>query len=319
MKKVSVVFVIIVCMIMGLVCNVEAYSTSNYSIDIPSTYNKVSENSFTNENGKNINIQIVPYRYSTTDNPYTEEHLEEIVKGLYTEVDKYREEMKKMLQEKNDSYGAGLTENEINEYVKSFKCNSVVKKEICTFTENNYKGFHIVANYSMGEESYYVDQYMVASGKNIYTLSITCSTLSEVDSVVTKNIVNSFKINNFQPVKGTGERVIDKILTSFFSCLIICGIGAIIGKTRKNKEDKIKKNNSEIVEEIKDKEISNNHLVESNTNSKKDTEAESISIEKEKNIEKRDEKEVSKKFCTNCGKEIEDSWVFCNHCGFKLK
>ena len=29
--------------------------------------------------------------------------------------------------------------------------------------------------------------------------------------------------------------------------------------------------------------------------------------------------DTDKKYCTNCGKNIEDFWSFCNHCGYKLK
>ena len=29
--------------------------------------------------------------------------------------------------------------------------------------------------------------------------------------------------------------------------------------------------------------------------------------------------EKTNKFCTNCGKEINENWNFCNHCGHKLK
>lgn len=30
-------------------------------------------------------------------------------------------------------------------------------------------------------------------------------------------------------------------------------------------------------------------------------------------------KETDKKYCTKCGKSIENEWAFCNHCGNKLK
>ena len=41
-------------------------------------------------------------------------------------------------------------------------------------------------------------------------------------------------------------------------------------------------------------------------------------IEKEKeNIDNK--KTVNKKYCTECGKMIENEWAFCNFCGNKLK
>lgn len=60
---------------------------------------------------------------------------------------------------------------------------------------------------------------------------------------------------------------------------------------------------------------------------KEDEELKNITnnIEKEKNNEIKEKEDTNdketenKKYCTKCGKTIENEWVFCNYCGNKLK
>ena len=48
-------------------------------------------------------------------------------------------------------------------------------------------------------------------------------------------------------------------------------------------------------------------------------------IEKEENNETNEKEDIddkkteNKKYCTRCGKIIDNEWVFCNYCGNKLK
>lgn len=236
MKKISIIIVFIIITMFGNV-NVFAYSTSDYSIDIPSGYDDVSENSFTNAEGRNINVQIVPFNDEGADDPYTEERLNEIVQELYTEMDNYREELRTKLRKENDSYNIGLTEDEIEEYAKSFKCDSIEKKEVTTFSKNEYKGFHITAKYSMGEDiSYYADQYIVASGNDIYTLTITSPTLSEVDSSTNKSVVDSFTIINFKELKSASKKFGNESIIIVIIAIISSVTGALIGLKQKIKK-----------------------------------------------------------------------------------
>jgi len=322
MKKISISIILFMVIIINCGYNILAYSTSEYSIDIPTNYKQVSENSFTDENGKNINIQIVPFGSSSWDDPYSEKHLDELVNGFYTEIDNYREEFKNTLREKNKKYNAGLTEEEIEEYAKSFKVDSIEKKEVITFSKNNYKGFHIVAKYVMGEISTYADQYTVESGKKIYTLTISCSSLDEINS--NKKIVDSFTINNFQRVEGKEEKVTDKVLTTIITALIVGGLGALIGKFNSNKKNDSLDNEKNTVKgkdinvksknleeeretkEIKTEEFNNNYDGKDKEETKKNETGEANNKEE-------------KKFCTKCGNEIEETWDFCNNCGNKLK
>ena len=322
MKKISISIILFIVIIINCGYNILAYSTSEYSIDIPTNYKQVSENSFTDENGKNINIQIVPFGSSSWDNPYSEKHLDELVKGFYTEIDKYREEVKNTLREKNKKYNAGLTEEEIDKYAKSFRVDSVEKKEVITFSKNNYKGFHIVAKYVMGKISTYADQYTVGSGKKIYTLTISCSSLEEINS--NKKIVDSFTINNFQRLEGKEEKITDKVLTTIITALIVGGIGAIIGKFNSNKKNDSLDNEKNTVKE-KDINVQSGNLEEKIETNEIRTEEfnnnlDNKALEDKEEIEKEElNNKEEKKFCTKCGNEIDEAWDFCNNCGNKLK
>ena len=283
-RKQKILLVFYTILFLFLQYNIYAYSTDYYSIDIPTSYTKVSENSFTDKNGYNINIQIVPFNDSVDQSSYTEERLNSLVNGLKNEIDNYREEFKLALQEKNQQYNSGLTETQINEYAKSVKVNFIDKKEIINFTKNNYKCFHIIANYSISDYNYYVEQYTLFSGNNVFTLSISSEDLDYFNRQDIKNIVNSFTIKNFKDSSTVSPGLLSKIISS----IILCCISALIVKikntsSRKNKEEQ--ENNESI------------HKTE----------------EKEKNTVSQE------KFCTNCGIKIEKSWIYCNNCGYKLK
>ena len=100
------------------------------------------------------------------------------------------------------------------------------------------------------------------------------------------------------------------VITGLISYGIICGIwiypNYIYFKKRKDffekKEEKSKNINEEDDEELKN--VINN--IENERNS-----------EIKKNIDNK--KTENKKYCTKCGKMIENEWAFCNFCGNKLK
>lgn len=66
---------------------------------------------------------------------------------------------------------------------------------------------------------------------------------------------------------------------------------------------------------------------ELNKNSNENIEKNTNELKTNANIEKEEIKEetkeeinpVNKKYCTKCGKQIENNWMFCNYCGNKLK
>lgn len=218
MKK-SLISLIIFILIASLCGIANAYSTSQFSIDIPETWKSTTTNSFVDGKGNNVNIQITKTSFGS-GNPYTETNLNKLVDEIYNNVDSYKDEMVQSLKQ---SYGAYLTEKEIREYVSSFKCNSVDVKEITTCTKNNYKCFHIIANYTMSDYSYYCDQYCIVSDKTIFTLSVSAGDKKDFENAELRGIVDSFTINNY---KEPSSFPLSPVLTG---ALIGACVGAVIG------------------------------------------------------------------------------------------
>lgn len=235
MKKTSLISIIFV-LIFGVFGEVFAYSTNQFSIDIPDNYIKVTTNSFTNENGNNINIQIGSFSNTGKGELYTEENLNELVDEIYKNLEDQKENLK--IEMKNQ-YGAYYTDEQISEYVNSFKCNYIDTKEITTFGKENYKCFHIVGNFTMSDLTYFSSQYTVASGNNIYTLTISGDNKEFFETDEVKNIVSSFSINNFKEVKGKMSDTMQSVII-IIGCAIIGGVIGVITRKR-NKDNKTAK------------------------------------------------------------------------------
>lgn len=315
MKKIFCGFLLFI-VIFSLIGNVNAYSTSQYSIDIPSTYRKATEGSFTKENGNNVNVQVVPFSGSSS-NVFTEEGLNKLTNNINSEIDNVRTEMKKTIKER---YGEYLSDSEIDEYVKSFKCESIDKKEITTATKNNYKCYHIIASYSAGDYKYYAEQYSFISNNNVYTLTASVGEKSDLQSAEVRNIINSFTISNYKNPEQSSffsDKLLSKIIATGIVALICGGIKAISDKNKRNKikqgSDRLKEDKQKELEKKEEKnksiEIVENDKVKDSKNNNND-----IIIENDSK-----DKEESKKYCTKCGKMIDNEWAFCNFCGNKLK
>lgn len=315
MKKIFCGFLLFI-FIFSLIVNVNAYSTSQYSIDIPSTYRKATEGSFTKENGNNVNVQVVPFSGSSS-NVFTEEGLNKLTNNINSEIDNVRTEMKKTIKER---YGEYLSDSEIDEYVKSFKCESIDKKEITTATKNNYKCYHIIASYSAGDYKYYAEQYSFISNNNVYTLTASVGEKSDLQSAEVRNIINSFTISNYKNPEQSSffsDKLLSKIIATGIVALICGGIKAISDKNKRNKikqgSDRLKEDKQKELEKKEEKnksiEIVENDKVKDSKNNNKDMIIENDSKDKEE----------SKKYCTKCGKMIDNEWAFCNFCGNKLK
>ena len=315
MKKIFCGFLLFI-VIFSLIGNVNAYSTSQYSIDIPSTYRKATEGSFTKENGNNVNVQVVPFSGSSS-NVFTEEGLNKLTNNINSEIDNVRTEMKKTIKER---YGEYLSDSEIDEYVKSFKCESIDKKEITTATKNNYKCYHIIASYSAGDYKYYAEQYSFISNNNVYTLTASVGEKSDLQSAEVRNIINSFTISNYKNPEQSSffsDKLLSKIIATGIVALICGGIKAISDKNKRHKikqgSDRLKEDKQKELEKKEEKnksiEIVENDKVKDSKNNNNDMIIENDSKDKEE----------SKKYCTKCGKMIDNEWAFCNFCGNKLK
>lgn len=230
MKKILSVLTIFL-MLVSLCTFANAYSTSQYSIDIPSTWKQNAANSFMGSGKNSANIQITKSTYGM-GNPYTQDNLNKLVNELHNNVDAYKNDMVNSLKQ---TYGTYMSEQKIREYVSTFKCNSVDVSEITTCTKNNYKCFHIIANYEMADYSYYCNQYSIISGNYVFTLTVSASDKTDFDKEEMKGIVDSFTINNYQ---APSELPFSPIV---MGALIGAAVGAVIGvvnyfRNKKKKE-----------------------------------------------------------------------------------
>lgn len=234
MKKVISAIIVFV-LSFSMFNNVDAYSTSQFSIDIPENYKKVGLNSFTNENGNNVNIQITTTSYKGKD-PYTEKNLNDLVEEIYKQIEDSKEQL---VIEAKKQYGNQISDEELAEYVGSFKCNYIDTKEITKFSKNNYKCFHLIGNFTMGELTYFANQYSVISGNYVYTVTISGNEKEFFDTEEAKNIIDSFTITNFQGVKkdATSTRTMTSAITAVVLFAIAIG-GTIINKIKAKKNKK---------------------------------------------------------------------------------
>ncbi len=211
-----------------------AYSTNKYSINVPDNYSISDADSFTDSDGNNINITI-----TTTNNAsnfkYTKANLEKLVDMYYTQFDELKMSLKEQLHQK---YGYKLSNTQIEEYLSSFKINSVITKEITTFTKNNYKCFHIMLEYSILGEKMYGEQYATASASEIYVLTISHRNINVITNNSTKKeMVDSFTINNYKDVESDSNTVLEKILMAAVSVVIIVILYNIIYNRNNNKNN----------------------------------------------------------------------------------
>lgn len=234
------------------------YSNEYFSISIPSNYVQVSDFSFINENGNTIDIQINHHNY--VGNPYTEENLNELIKGTYSALDSYKNDANKKIKAE---YGNYLSDNEIAEYIEATKINFIDKKEISTITKSNYKCFDIITNYSIADSNHYMEQYFIVSGSNIFVISISTKNKEYLESNEIKNIINSFIIYDYEEpsfVSGIfSDNFIDDTITDIITIFILVIISSIVAyfnkKNKKLKNEKKEYNEAfdEYEENIKNK------------------------------------------------------------------
>lgn len=232
MKK-SILLTMVLALILSLCGVVNAYSTNDYSIDISDDYYEVSEGSFLNEDGYGINVQVTKNQYM--GDPYTDENLNSLENEIKNNVDEYKEEIAASLKE---TYGSYYSDDYIKSYVNSFKCNSVDKKEITTVSKNNYKCFHILANYQMGDYSYYCDQYQVVTTDNLFTITISGNDKYKILNDDMKKALDSFEIKNYSdPANASGNNTL-KYIAIGVACGAVAGLlSYVFNKNRKKKEN----------------------------------------------------------------------------------
>lgn len=229
MKK-SILVTLVLVLILSIATSVNAYSTSDYTVDIPEDYEEDAPGVFSTEDGTNsFNVQITPYDEKVGD-PYNEKMLNDLVDEIYSGLENQKDEIKK---EMKATYGSSVSDAEINEYIASFKCNSIDVKEITKCTKNNYKCFHLISNYTMGDYDYYCDQYSVVSGNKIFTLTLSAPDKDDFNDEEMKGIIDSFTIKNYKEPKNT-------MSPTLIGAIVGAGVGVVLAivSAMKNKKQK---------------------------------------------------------------------------------
>ena len=216
-----------------------AVSTDEYSIDIPSTYTKVVENSFTKEDGTNINVQIRSFTGSS-QGAFSEEFLNEFEKTVGDQVVAgIKEEVKTELK---NQYGDSMKDEMIEQYLNKIKFDGVQKKEITTATKNNYKCAHVLSKYTIVDTSYYTDQYLFISNGKAYTLTAALYKESDIEAPEIKEIINSFTIVNYKDPESKSNPIINGVIKGACAGAAIALLGSITSAIVKKRS---KSNNTE--------------------------------------------------------------------------
>jgi len=196
MKKsllISIILLLVVACFATSVNATSADSTSkDYTIDIPSSFKQYSSSVYVMDNGNNFNVQVTTYDEKKEGYPYTQANL-----------DKVAEQME-----------------------KTMKAN-VKKKEITTCTKNNYKCMHLLSEIS----GKFCDQYAIASGNKIYTLTVTVSNESDLGEADIKAVVDTFTLKNYQEPKEGMNIVLIGAIVGVIAGVVV----AIVMATKKKK------------------------------------------------------------------------------------
>ncbi len=181
------------------------YSTSQYSIDIPSTYYKVSDGSFSKANGENINIRTSNYSENAP---------------LYNKntLNKLEDTLKKELY------------NSLNVNI------NVEKKELTNFSFNNYKAYHFSISCLLNNATVYMEQYYIITQNTTYIISIGSNSKNSFLSSETINMLKSFTIANYQ--EPTSSFSPSNLLEKMFIAAIVALFWGIIDMfIKRNKKD----------------------------------------------------------------------------------
>ena len=213
-----------------------AYTTSDYSIDIPPGFTK-SGNSFTDDNGNSFNVNVT-YVGNMDNFKYNKTNLNTIADAL-------------------QEYGENFLITTIQDYVRTNYADyyyeirdqlnlldysyDILDKDVVRFSDNNYKGFYIKTRLGIEDYYSYAEQYCVFSNDYQYLLTISSTDNSYFNSSDAKNIVNSFTVKNFNPVDTINIPFSKNLIIISLIVIIIVAVVLII----KLSDDKNKNNMNE--------------------------------------------------------------------------
>lgn len=193
----STIFVVILTNFIMIGNVALAESNDDFSIEIPSEYRSAGKNAWVKSNGDNVNIQVKAHNSK-----------------LNGSLDKALKEL-------------------LEETCKLSIYSNVETKEVSKYTNNKYKGIHIIAKVS-GSQAY-VEQYAFISDKNTYVITFSATSKDYFSSDEVKSMINSFTIPNYKEPKNNSAASL-----ALKGAVIGAVIGAIIGGikaiTKKSKE-----------------------------------------------------------------------------------
>lgn len=315
MKKMINIIVVSILILFTLTNQVFAYLGDDYSVDIPSGYEEISEGSFYDDNGNSISfeMQSAGRLKFDEDEIYTDENMDKLLTEICSKL--YN--------------GVKIT---------------VVERDITRFTENEYECFMFVLKFNSFGMDYYYKCYCSIDDNKIFALGISSTEYKYFDSSEIEKMIDSLTIEDFVGRKQEIEQIWKNIFLIggiLIGLIILYGIynkarqKVIYDKTqliiqkqelaKKNAERELKRNL-----DIKDssrndiKTFSNQSNEESTTGfSTKNPNLTNRSFDVRDNSQKNvptftTSKKVEKKVCPNCEKENDAFWIFCNYCGHKL-
>lgn len=233
-KRGIFIIISILLFFMIFVSEVIAYSTSDYSIDIPPGFIQSGNGFINNNNGNSFNVNITYVGYF--DNfKYDEAHLNVIVNTL----EEYGKNfllttLQEYFRTNYEDYYYEI-QNQLNLLDYSYE---ILDKDITKFSDNNYKGFYIKTR--LGIEDYYTygEQYCVYSKGYQYILTLSSEDNSYFNSTEAKNIVDSFTVKNFVPVGDNQTSLFKNVLTAVASSTIMVLLAIFIIKIKDNIQKK---------------------------------------------------------------------------------
>ena len=225
-KRGFVLFIISILVFLILFFNTYsyAYSTSDYSIDIPYSYTNQGDGSFIGATGQ-------PYIFISTERNSSYEYW------------KYEKEYLKILEDFIIQYtNDELIKTIPSGYDYSFK---VIDSKITKFTDNNYNCFYFNFKFDIETYSIYLKFYVVLTADNeMYSIILT-GTDEVLNSKEVQDIINSFEIKNYIPKDNSTILSFDTIAAICAGVIILLVAILYIMKKRDDKKN-IKLNNDKI-------------------------------------------------------------------------
>lgn len=207
MKKVLVSVVSLLFVLCILAGNTLAYSNKNYSIDVPSKYQKYHEGdttvSFMCDNTKQLGISVL----DTSEKEDEAKLVKDILDG--------KKDVKKMVDYLLDE-NPDMTEDNIK------------KSEIISISENKYDAIHIAMEEEKSGKTGYYHAYMMLTDDHIYMITFVSIDEDMAKSSDIKDALDSFEIKNEEVYSSKNKKDSKKDNNTILYVAIIAGAVVLI-------------------------------------------------------------------------------------------